>query len=78
MTDETENLTRVVTMRVTRKDAELMAKQAKLRGFRTVAGYARQVILGSLAEYRDQNYELELLLQIRFMLAENFRAVTPY
>ena len=77
MTEETKNLTRVIAMRVTQKDAELMEEQAKLRGFRTTGGFVRQVILRSLAEEEEPNHELELLLQIRFMLAENFRAVTP-
>ena len=77
MTEETKNLTRVIAMRVTQKDAELMEEQAKLRGFRTTEGFVRQVILRSLAEEEEPNHELELLLQIRFMLAENFLAVTP-
>ena len=77
MTEESNALTRAVTVRLTQKDAELLQEEASRRGFATTGSFARKVLLGSLAQEDEQSYELELLLQIRFMIAENFKAVTP-
>lgn len=77
MACESNSLTRILTVRLTKIDAELLQEEADRRGFATVASFARNMILGSLAQKDEPNHELELLLQIRFMIAENFRAVTP-
>ena len=77
MTEESNTLTRAVTVRLTKRDAELLQEEANRRGFATTGSFARKVLLGSLAQEDEQNHELELLLQIRFMIAENFKAVTP-
>ena len=77
MTEESNALTRAVTVRLTKRDAELLQDEANRRGFATIASFARNIILASLAQREELNHELELLLQIRFMIAENFRAVTP-
>ena len=77
MTGESNALTRAVTVRLTKRDAELLQEEANRRGFATTGSFARKVLLGSLAQEDERSNELELLLQIRFMIAENFRAVTP-
>jgi len=77
MTEESNALTRAVTVRPTKRDAELLQEEANRRGFATTGSFARKVLLASLTQEDEQSHELELLLQIRFMIAENFRAVTP-
>ena len=77
MTEESNALTRAVTVRLTKRDAELLQEEANRRGFATTGSFARKVLLASLTQEDEQSHELELLLQIRFMIAENFRAVTP-
>ena len=77
MTGDNNALTRAVTVRLTKKDAGLMQEEANRRGFATTGSFVRQVILESLGQQDERSHELELLLQIRFMIAENFRAVTP-
>ena len=77
MTGDNNALTRAVTVRLTKRDAELLQEEANRRGFATTGSFARKVLLGSLGQQDERSAELELLLQIRFMIAENFRAVTP-
>ncbi|MEO8130833.1 MAG: hypothetical protein ABI822_27290 [Bryobacteraceae bacterium] len=77
MGDESHALTTAISIRLTKQDAELLRHEAARRGFATTGGFARTVILGSLARPEEGSVLLETILRVEYLVAECFKAVSP-
>jgi len=70
-------LTDSVSVRLTRKDSDLLKADAEKHGFETLGAYIRAVVLNNLAVPNERSSLLETLLRVEFLVAECFKTFAP-
>lgn len=70
-------LTDSVSVRLTRKDADLLKADAEKHGFETMGAYVRAVVLNNLSVPNERSSLLETLLRVEFLVAECFKTFAP-